>query len=343
MKQLGATLDANELFGDIADPGKIQALADGSERVLQWPKQYGKGFMRMIKLRPGLLLGMGRYRLKEEFRVSMPAFQSNYQPVMLSCWLSGRLRFRLNNPIGRDNFRGFRQGHSAMTYLPEWQGIAYPACGTPMECVSVYMDPGILETCLAGLSEQIPQTLRDIAGGAENRQFHHVSNTSPHVKVILHQILNCPYQGGLKRLYIEGKALELIAGSMAEFMPPEKKPKKKFTLRPADIERIHHAKTLIARDFVEPPRLQEIAHAVGLSHPKLNYGFRKIYGSTLFGYLRELRLNKARALLDDGTMNVTEVAYEVGYSSLSYFAKAFKDYFGTAPGIYLRATDRKWR
>jgi AraC family transcriptional activator of pyochelin receptor len=77
---------------------------------------------------------------------------------------------------------------------------------------------------------------------------------------------------------------------------------------------------------------------VGLSHPKLNYGFREIYGSTIFGYLRELRLNKAKALLDDGTMNVTEVAYEVGYSSLSYFTKAFRDYFGTAPGSYLRST-----
>lgn len=337
MKQPGTTLDANEFFGDISDPGKLHALADGSEHGLVWPKQFGEGFLRMVKLRPGLLLGIGRYRLREKIRVSMPAFESRYQPVMFSYWLSGRLRFRLKNHIGKNDFQGFRQGHSAMTYLPDWEGSAYPAYEMPMECVSVYIDPGMLETCMSGLAGQVPRILRDIADGAENKRIHHIAKTSSYTKGILYQVLNCPYQGGLKRLYLEGKALELIAGSMAQFMPRQNESKKKFTLRPTDVERIHHAQTLIAKDFVEPPRLQEIAHAVGLSHPKLNYGFREIYGSTIFGYLRELRLNKAKALLDDGTMNVTEVAYEVGYSSLSYFAKAFKDHFGTAPGNYLRS------
>ncbi len=337
MKQLGAALDADKMFGDISDPGRLQALADGSELSLKWPKQYGEGFLRLIKLRPGLLIGVGRYRLKGKISISFQSFQSDFSPVMLSYWLSGSLRFQPKTNIGQGDLRGFSQGHSVITYLPDWEGIGHPAFETPMECVSVYMNPGILETCMAGLTDQIPHGLRDIAGGAQNKQFYQVSNTSPNVKVVLRQILDCPYQGGLKRIYLEGKALELIAGSMAQVMSPEKEPKKRFTLRPADIERIHHAQTMITKDFIEPPRLQEIAHAVGLSHPKLNYGFREIYGSTIFGYLRELRLNKAKALLDDGTMNVTEVAYEVGYSSLSYFAKAFKTHFGTAPGNYLRS------
>ena len=341
MQQLDATFEADELFGDVSDPGKLHALADGSEHALIWPKRFGEGFVRTIKLRPGLLIGMGRYRLKEKIRVNMPAFQSDYQPVMLSYWLFGRLRFRLKNSIGQNDFQGFRQGRSAMTYLPDWEGSAYPACEMPMECVSVYIDPGMLETCMSGLAGRVPHILRDIADGAENKRFHHIAKTSSYTKGILYQVLNCPYQGGLKQLYLEGKALELIAGSMAQFMPRQNESKKKFTLRPADVERIHYAQTLIAKEFVEPPRLQEIAHAVGLSHPKLNYGFREIYGSTIFGYLRELRLNKAKALLDDGAMNVTEVAYEVGYSSLSYFAKAFKACFGIAPGSYLRDAARE--
>jgi transcriptional regulator GlxA family with amidase domain len=55
-----------------------------------------------------------------------------------------------------------------------------------------------------------------------------------------------------------------------------------------------------------------------------------------------MRLNKAKALLDDGIMNVTEVAYAVGYSSLSHFAKSFKDYHGAAPGNYLREVSHRW-
>ncbi len=101
-------------------------------------------------------------------------------------------------------------------------------------------------------------------------------------------------------------------------------------------------KKLVGRDFQNPSRLLELARAVGLPHPKLNFCFREVYGTTVFRYLRELLLNKAKSLLDEGRMNVTEVAYEVGYSSLSHFAKSFKDYHGTAPGNYLRKVSHRW-
>jgi AraC family transcriptional regulator, transcriptional activator of the genes for pyochelin and ferripyochelin receptors len=314
-------------------------MDDGFEQSWQWPDMLGKGSMYMIKLRPGLILGAGQYRLNEKIRVN---FRFNYPPVVLCFGLSGNMRFCLNIHNRQHDLWAVRQGHCIATYLPEWQGVAHPPVDTSIGCVGVYMDPAILDTYMAGQHDLIPPFMRDIVGGALDKQFYQACNTSPSIKDIMLQILNCPYKGGLRRIFLESKTLELIAGSMAQFLPPEKTLKKKFTLRPADIERIHHARSLIAHDFTEPPRLQQIARTVGLSHPKLNYGFREIYGATIFGYLRELRLNKAKELLDDGNMNVTEVAYEVGYSSLSYFAKAFKDRFGTAPGNYLREAVRKF-
>jgi AraC-like DNA-binding protein len=158
----------------------------------------------------------------------------------------------------------------------------------------------------------------------------------------IQQILDCPYQSPLKRLYLESKALELITHSMAQFIALEAALKKNFVLRPQDIESVHHAKKLVGRDFQNPPKLLDLARAVGLPHPKLNFCFREVYGTTVFGYLREMRLNKAKSLLDDGRMNVTEAAYSVGYSSLSHFAMAFKDHFGTAPGNYLRKVSHRW-
>jgi AraC family transcriptional regulator, transcriptional activator of the genes for pyochelin and ferripyochelin receptors len=338
MSRHPTTLDAADLLGNIADPGIFRDMDDGFEQFWQWPETLGKGSMGMIKLRPGLILGVGQYRLTEKIQVR---FAFDYFPVVLSYGLSGSMQCRLSINNRQRNLWSFRQGRSIMTYLPEWQGVVHPPVETSVGCACLYMDPRILDTYLAGQNDWVPPVIRDIAGGTLDRLFYDVSDTSPLVKVILRQILNCPYQGGLRRMFLESKALELIAGSMAQFVPPKKATKNKFTLRSTDIERIHHARTMVSRDFTEPLRLQEIAHAVGLSHPKLNYGFRKIYGATVFGYLRELRLNKAKALLDDGSMNVTEAAFEVGYSSLSYFAKAFKESFGIAPGNYLRQAARQ--
>ncbi len=50
--------------------------------------------------------------------------------------------------------------------------------------------------------------------------------------------------------------------------------------------------------------------------------------------IRNIRLKKAAELLKEGDLNVTQVTYEVGISSLSYFAKAFKEKFGVSPSDY---------
>ncbi len=115
-----------------------------------------------------------------------------------------------------------------------------------------------------------------------------------------------------------------------------------MAIRPQDVERVKHARALLCDNLQNPPTLLELARTVGLHHSKLNTGFRKIYGTTTFGYLRQARLVMARVFLDDGRMNVTETAFSVGYSSPSHLAKAFKEFCGTSPRTYLRAVDGKW-
>ncbi len=84
-----------------------------------------------------------------------------------------------------------------------------------------------------------------------------------------------------------------------------------------------------------PPNLAELARKIGVSRTKLHVDFCKVFGTTPFSYLREARLNKAKILLDEGGMNVSEAAFAVGYSNLSHFAKAFMQRFGIPPGKYL--------
>jgi AraC-like DNA-binding protein len=63
-------------------------------------------------------------------------------------------------------------------------------------------------------------------------------------------------------------------------------------------------------------------------------GFQAMYGATPFALLRDLRLEKSRTLLKSQTGNVTQVAMDVGYASLSHFAKAFKKKYGISPKQY---------
>jgi AraC-like DNA-binding protein len=73
---------------------------------------------------------------------------------------------------------------------------------------------------------------------------------------------------------------------------------------------------------------------VGLNDFKLKRGFRQVFDTTVFGYVRALRMEKARALLELGRLNVTQVASATGYSCFGHFSAAFKKRFGILPSDF---------
>lgn len=108
-------------------------------------------------------------------------------------------------------------------------------------------------------------------------------------------------------------------------------------IRPSEIDRLHQAKEILLQDIENPPSLLELAHKVGLNDYKLKSGFRQVFGTTVFGYLHQQRMQQAHHLLQVNELNVTEVANLVGYTSLSAFSTAFKKFYGISPS-HLRAT-----
>ena len=332
MHQETTIINGEELFGNFSDPGEFQDCRDGFEKYWEWPDEIGNGFMYMIKLRPGLMLGVGNYRLIENIALS---FEFKYSPVVFGFSITGNVSYTINSEEGQKDLWYFKAGHSVITYLPEWQGIAKAPVGTPVGCISIYIDPLLLNTFMEGQHDHIPIGMRDIVNSTDDKVYYQVSTTTLSADMTIHQILNCPYQFPLKRLYLEGKALELISYSMAQFVSPGATLQKASVLRPNDIERVREARNVLIRNLENPPSLLELARQVGTNKTTLNQGFRQIFGTSAFDYLRIRRLERARDLLESKKMNVTEAAFDVGYSQQSNFTKAFKNHFGTNPTDHL--------
>ncbi len=68
-----------------------------------------------------------------------------------------------------------------------------------------------------------------------------------------------------------------------------------------------------------------------MSATVLKTSFHEVFGETVFAYLRNLRLDRAREMLLEEGASVKEVSWAVGYASQSHFAHAFRDRFGTSP------------
>ena len=301
------------------------------------PEEIGAGSIQKTMLRSGFELYIMDFKIRKPHIVKA---ETDSPVIGLNFSLSGNTRYRMRYSANDDWVTD--SGQSNLYYLPASDTSGEAATKEPVLVVAIQMEPWFFNTLLERETDRIPNDFGDIASGSPSR-YQYTAAITPLMQAVVHQILNCPYHGLTRQLYLEGKAYELIAYKLEQSLSNKKEYQKTFTLRPDDIERTRHAEELVRRNLENPPGLFKLAGIVGLTHPKLNFCFREVYGTTVFGYLREMRLNKAKSLLDEGRMNVTEVAYAVGYSSLSHFAGTFKDHFGIEPGRYLREISQRRR
>lgn len=95
------------------------------------------------------------------------------------------------------------------------------------------------------------------------------------------------------------------------------------------------AKAYLEAHYNAPVSLHEIAHSLRVSPFYLSHVFSEETDFSLFAYLTLLRMKKAKSLLEEGRLNVSEVASAVGYENSNYFSKVFKRHFNRSPRGFL--------
>jgi len=78
--------------------------------------------------------------------------------------------------------------------------------------------------------------------------------------------------------------------------------------------------------------VEDLVREMGISHISLHRKLKVISNQTLSQFIREIRLKKAKELLLNEDLTVSEIAYRVGFGSPTYFNKCFHEYFGYPPG-----------
>ena len=151
--------------------------------------------------------------------------------------------------------------------------------------VCLYAAPGLILPILEEIGEKIPLPLRSVLEGRGD-PYCHRAPTTPGMKVILDQVLHCPFEGRLGRLYLESKALEIISLRLWQLINPEAISGKRVPLSPADKDNIRLAESILLKNLRNPPSLDELARMAAVNVTKLKFGFREIFKTTVFGYLR---------------------------------------------------------
>ncbi len=171
----------------------------------------------------------------------------------------------------------------------------------------------------------------------ESRHFYadHIMTTQ--METTVYQILNNPHKGEIGKIYLESKAVELIALKLEQIFQPDYSSNRNAPMVPEDRELIFQVRDLLVKNLQYPSSLRKLAKQVEMSTPRLTKGFRTVFGCTVFEYLRKERLSYARMLIEENPVDLTWIAFESGFCSSSHFAASFFKEYGIRPSEYRKS------
>ncbi|MFT4006368.1 MAG: AraC family transcriptional regulator [Lacrimispora sp.] len=154
---------------------------------------------------------------------------------------------------------------------------------------------------------------------------------SPNIKLILNDMIRCQYCRDIKKIYLEGKSLELLAVYLDELILENGKTDALPKLSSADMDALYHARKILDDNFISAPTIAQLSKLTCLNEYKLKAGFREMFGMPIHTYVIDKRLELARLLIGDRKISVVEAALLVGYSNTNYFTEKFKAKYGVKP------------
>jgi AraC-like DNA-binding protein len=101
-----------------------------------------------------------------------------------------------------------------------------------------------------------------------------------------------------------------------------------------DLALLRRVRDRIDREYAQPLDVEALARDAHMSAGHFSREFRLAYGESPYGYLMTRRIERAMALLRRGDLSVTEVCFEVGFSSLGTFSTRFTELVGMPPSAY---------
>jgi len=150
---------------------------------------------------------------------------------------------------------------------------------------------------------------------------------------LANDLLRPPVHAGAEKAWYLAKTLEIL--SLHLFRQPDQEPRFFCAVIKSNAHRnVRQALTLLEGRLDQALDLHQLAQDVGCAAHYLSRLVKQDTGKTLSLHLRALRIEKAAELLSNNRFNVTEVAYEVGYQSLSHFSKAFAQEKGMTPSQF---------
>jgi AraC-like DNA-binding protein len=153
--------------------------------------------------------------------------------------------------------------------------------------------------------------------------------------------LNAPGEKPLARLNIQNNALALLEYFLCN------RHRSLLGVSPAadienedDLSLIREVESYISEYYCSDTfTVDSILKKTYTSYHRLNFLFKSIHGMTISEYIRNKRIERSKEMIADNVKSISQIAYEIGYSSISNYILAFKKVYQITPGKYKKQMD----
>ncbi|MGS2727036.1 helix-turn-helix domain-containing protein [Psychroserpens sp. BH13MA-6] len=171
-------------------------------------------------------------------------------------------------------------------------------------------------------------------GNKENLPYMHIGNYNLAIADKIKTMNEFHGSGIIKSLTIEGQLNLILALQMLEH--------KRFTneihltdsLSIEDIKKIHNLVEYIYDNVSQSLTIKTLSKECGLGPKKLQLGFQLLFSKSINEYMRNVKLEIARDMIRNTDKSISEIVYEIGYKSRSYFSKIFYEQYKILPIDY---------
>ncbi len=203
--------------------------------------------------------------------------------------------------------------------------------GKPVLIMAIALDLAIISGLISQINEHETFPIRP---KKENRLGLSIAPMTTDIKDCIHRLLIC-LQSPLESKVI-GRSLlkELVFRVLCQ---ESAAPLYELITQNSKLSRVDRALRLIHTNYHETISVDNLANLVNMSPSVFHRTFKEVTASSPIQYIKKIRLDKAKSLLINENLQISEAAVKVGYESSSQFSREFKRYFGNSPTECIRA------
>ena len=294
---------------------------------LKIPEKKGEGIIRLFNFSYGVSLLIFNLKLKKKLKLYYDYEQIH--PLKLNLLKKGSLTHSFEGKSNTNHIKEFESIIFAST--PEEAHIFEIPKNKKIIALSIQINrkefESKIEAFISEMDSDISKLFRDVNG---INSFFYRSYYSPESINLINDILSGEKKQFTEVVNLEGLTYQLLT-KILENLVLDRGISAIDNVSSKTKAKVHEAVEIIRNDIENYKSVKALAKQISINEKTLQAAFKKVYSCTVSKYVQDFRAKKAVLLMENTDLNISEIAYKLGFSSPGQLTKLYKSYYNCLP------------